>query len=272
MLALKPVGDPCWVSAARLWEDIVELRQNDSALLARAVRNLALRHDIPLIFGGVGTTDVPVTVSVGAHTSALTSLVIRPHQGLGGQALVQKRLLALPRYDRAPGITHDYDESVLGEGIVGLAVVPLMSGSRVRGLLYAGTRDDAALTPEIVSALAAEGQAASLEISVRDEVERRIGTPDLTGRLREIAHATSDQRTRQALLQLVDQPRPVAAPLTPRQREVLELAEIGLRNAEIGERLGLSEQTIKTYMRALMVRLGARSRAEAVHRYRGLRS
>jgi DNA-binding CsgD family transcriptional regulator len=248
-------------------------RQNDGALLARAARNLARYPGIPLIFGGVGTTDVPVTVSIGAQTSALTSLVIRPDRGLGGKALVQKRLLALPRYDEAPWITHDYDDPVLGEGIVGLAVVPLMSGGSVRGLLYAGTRDDEALTPEIVSALAAEGQAASLEISVRDEVERRIGTPDLTSRLREIARTTTDPQTRLALQRLIEKPEPATGqPLTPRQRQVLELAEIGLRNAEIGNRLGLSEQTVKTYMRALMVRLGARSRSEAVHRYRALRA
>ncbi|MEU4689434.1 LuxR C-terminal-related transcriptional regulator [Actinoplanes sp. NPDC023714] len=238
------------------------LRQNDGELLARAARNLARQPGIPLIFGGVGTDDVPVTVSIGAQTSALSSLVIRRERGLGGKALVEKRLLALPRYDRAPGITHDYDEPVLGEGIVGLAVVPLMSGSHVRGLLYAGTRDGEALTPEIVSALAAEGQAASLAISVRDFSER----------LREIAGSTADPVTRQELLQLIDRPRAtVADPLTPRQREVIGLAEIGLRNAEIGARLGLSEQTVKTYMRALMVRLGARSRSEAVHRYRSLR-
>ncbi|BBH69503.1 helix-turn-helix transcriptional regulator [Actinoplanes sp. OR16] len=238
------------------------LRQNDRALLARAAGNLARVPGIPLIFGGVGTTDVPVTVSIGGRTSALTSLVIRPERGLGGKALVEKRLLALPRYDSAPGITHDYDEPVLSEGIVGLAVVPLMSGSHVRGLLYAGTRDGEALTPEIVSALAAEGQAASLAISVRDFSER----------LRAIAGRTSDAATRQELLELVEQPRPaVADPLTPRQREVIELAGIGLRNAEIGARLGLSEQTVKTYMRALMVRLGARSRSEAVHRYRSSR-
>lgn len=248
-------------------------------LLARAARNLSRQADIPLIFGGVGTTDVPVTVCLGAQTSALKSLVIRPDRGLGGKALVQKRLLALPRYDRAPEITHDYDEPVLGEGVVGLAVVPLMSGSQVRGLLYAGTRQHAALTSEIVSALAAEGHSMSLELSVRDEVERRMRATEAqrtkaVGRLREIARSTRDPQTRSALHEVLEGFRPVpdgAEALTPRQREVLELAELGLRNAEIGARLGLSEQTVKTYMRALMTRLGARSRLEAVHRYRAIR-
>ncbi|WP_229076815.1 LuxR C-terminal-related transcriptional regulator [Actinoplanes sp. DH11] len=257
----------------------MSLSQADSVLLERAARNLSRRPGIPLIFGGVGTTDVPVTVCFGAQTTALRSLVVRPDRGLGGKALVQKRLLALPRYDRAPGITHDYDDLVLGEGVVGLAVVPLMSGDRVRGLLYAGTREHAALTPDVVSALAAEGQAASLEISVRDEVERRLNAADAhrtraAGRLREIARTTADPRTRRELLEVLAGFRPPGAgddTLTPRQREVLELAEVGLRNAEIGARLGLSEQTVKTYMRSLMSRLGARSRAEAVHRYRALR-
>ncbi|WP_143175352.1 response regulator transcription factor [Cryptosporangium aurantiacum] len=217
-----------------------------------------------------------MTVCVGARTSALTSMVIRPTRGLGGQALLRKQMLAVPHYDQAPGITHDYDGPVLGEGVVGLAVVPLMSGPGVRGLLYAATRERAALTLAMMSSLAAEAHAVSVEMSVRDEVERRLRSaePVLTSaaeRLRSIARTTRDPVTRTALLDLLSgsDPRPPGLDaLTPRQRDVLELAELGLRNAEIGARLGLSEQTVKTYMRALMARLGARSRQEAVYRYR----
>lgn len=52
--------------------------------------------------------------------------------------------------------------------------------------------------------------------------------------------------------------------LTPREGEVLQLLARGLTNAEIGTRLGLSEHTAKFHVGAVLGKLGARSRAEAV--------
>jgi two-component system nitrate/nitrite response regulator NarL len=52
--------------------------------------------------------------------------------------------------------------------------------------------------------------------------------------------------------------------LTPREGEVLQLLARGLTNAEIGNRLGLSEHTAKFHVGAVLGKLGARSRAEAV--------
>lgn len=51
--------------------------------------------------------------------------------------------------------------------------------------------------------------------------------------------------------------------LTKREREILALVAEGLGNAEIGERLGLAEKTVKHYMTSLFGKLGARSRVEA---------
>ncbi|MCD0451558.1 LuxR C-terminal-related transcriptional regulator [Actinocorallia sp. API 0066] len=249
------------------------MRTADEGLLARAARRLRERASV-VVFGGFGERTVPVSFCAGGETSALTSLVIRPTRGLGGKAMLRGGPLAVPRYAGARDITHDYDPQVLGEGVVGLAVVPLMRGPRIGGLLYAGTRDDTALTPDVLRGLAAEARAISLELTVRDEVDRRLRAPaDLPAPLRErlqtIASTTRDPETRADLISLLGASEPAAdGLLTARQREVVELVELGLRNAEIAARLGLSEQTVKTYMRALMTRLGARSRAEAVHLYR----
>jgi DNA-binding NarL/FixJ family response regulator len=51
---------------------------------------------------------------------------------------------------------------------------------------------------------------------------------------------------------------------TMRETEVLQLISDGLVNREIGERLFLSEETVKSHVRHLLAKLQARSRAHAV--------
>ena len=51
---------------------------------------------------------------------------------------------------------------------------------------------------------------------------------------------------------------------TMREIEVLQLISDGLVNREIGHRLFLSEETVKSHVRHLLAKLQARSRAHAV--------
>lgn len=52
--------------------------------------------------------------------------------------------------------------------------------------------------------------------------------------------------------------------LTQREREVLSLLAEGMTNEEIGERLSISPQTVRTHVQKAMVRLGATTRTQAV--------
>lgn len=54
------------------------------------------------------------------------------------------------------------------------------------------------------------------------------------------------------------------AGLTPRELEVLRLVAEGLRNVEIADRLFLSGKTVDHHMTAILAKLGARTRGEAV--------
>ena len=51
---------------------------------------------------------------------------------------------------------------------------------------------------------------------------------------------------------------------TAREIEVLQLVADGLVNREIGQKLFLSEETVKSHVRHLLAKLQARSRAHAV--------
>jgi two-component system nitrate/nitrite response regulator NarL len=55
-------------------------------------------------------------------------------------------------------------------------------------------------------------------------------------------------------------------PLTPREIEVLELLAEGLPNKAIATRLGVSDQTVKFHVAAIIAKLGAANRTEAVRR------
>jgi two-component system, NarL family, response regulator YdfI len=53
-------------------------------------------------------------------------------------------------------------------------------------------------------------------------------------------------------------------PLTPREREVLQMLASGLLNKEIASKLSISEHTVKFHVASILGKLGAATRTEAV--------
>ena len=73
------------------------------------------------------------------------------------------------------------------------------------------------------------------------------------------------ERTKAAKLRAV-----VAPPLTPRERELVELVRQGLRNRDIAAQLGVTEGTVKVYLHSIFDKVGVANRTELAIRASGL--
>jgi DNA-binding NarL/FixJ family response regulator len=89
--------------------------------------------------------------------------------------------------------------------------------------------------------------------------------------LRAVAVATKGELVapRELLGYLLNEEEPAnLAALSARQREIIRYVVEGLSNAEIGQRLFLSESTIKQHLRAAYKLLGVNNRTEAANLFR----
>lgn len=134
--------------------------------------------------------------------------------------------------------------------------------SNVKALVFTAFDTD----ERIIGAVQAGARGYLLKGAPRDE---------LFGAIRIVAQGGSTLQPVVAakLMERITSPNTTASePLTEREQEVLMLMAQGLQNKEIATQLVIGERTVKFHVSAILAKLGAGNRTEAVHmaRQRGL--
>ncbi|MEP6843654.1 MAG: LuxR C-terminal-related transcriptional regulator [Pseudolysinimonas sp.] len=260
-------------------------------LLNRSVKELSRLTGCAVAFGGLtGPDGTPLTAFAGAHAHSLDGVLIEPTHGCGGRAVVDRKPVAATHYRESSTITHHYDREVTAEGIVSLLAVPVVVDGRVRAILYCGHRVATQFGETIVRRTLKVSKALTWELSVADEVDRRLALletqwperdPDLLARerlelrelfaeVRELGRAVADPEIARRLdavgQRIVPRGMSVSVPaaLSPREIDMIAQVALGKRNSQIATHLGLTETTVKSYLSAAMHKLSASNRYEAV--------
>jgi len=113
----------------------------------------------------------------------------------------------------------------------------------------------------------------ALETGATAVLFRELDGERLAAALRAVVLGLSvlDAPFREGLLRVDPEPPPTRADLrgeelTARERDVLGLLAQGLSNRQLGRRLGISENTARFHVNAILGKLGAKSRTDAVVR------
>jgi len=258
-------------------------------VLETALERIRRASGLPVAFGGLVSADgrsTRLTDFAGTTTLALNGLVVGAGNGLGGRVMTTARPGRVEDYAADPRISHEYDAPVTTEGLRAIAAVPVAMGGPVLGVLYAGTREPLAVGGRALDAMSRVALRLGTELTVRREVERRLALVEAGSRhqctapeweevrlahadLRGLAAETSDPDLRARLQQisarLAGPARPPKGPaLAPRELDVLAMVAVGCGNAEAARRLGLLPETVKSYLRNAMRKLGTHGRVETV--------
>ncbi|MEU0440215.1 MULTISPECIES: helix-turn-helix transcriptional regulator [unclassified Streptomyces] len=253
-----------------------------------ALARLRRATGLPVVFGGLvdpGRRQMRITELSGNATVALRSLAVTSGSGLGGKAVALARPCAVTDYSVSRQISHEYDAAVAEEGLRSVLAVPVVVRRRVRGVLYGALRTaqplgdrtlSAAVTVarDVEQALVVREEAGGLLAAARAEPAAPAGSAaweqvrEAHAALRALAPRITDPALRAELLAACGLLAPGgAAPgvsLAPRELDVLACVAAGATNAATAQRLGLRPETVKSYLRSAMRRLGAHTRGEAV--------
>lgn len=254
-----------------------------------------VRHDtgLSLMFWGAARPSdghLRIDTFSGDVEGPLRGLSVKFGNGIGGRAASSRRPVAVDDYFRAEWISHHYDEVIRAEHIQGMLAIPIVVGRRVRAVLYGATRGSLAIGERALRHAAEGARELEQQLAVHDALHASVSEGQRTAqqdddperasvdwenvretftRLRILASGCVDEQMRgelNALAESLAEPtaRDPEVRLTARELDVLACIAQGMSNAEAGQALALSPETVKSYLRSSMRRLRATSRWAAV--------
>ncbi|MCS4490314.1 LuxR C-terminal-related transcriptional regulator [Corynebacterium sp. ES2794-CONJ1] len=269
--------------------DTQRLKDDEDAVRS-ALASLKTATGIPVTMFAALTPDnrLQITQWVGLRTPALQNLVIEPGVGVGGRVLTTKRPVGVSDYTRATVISHELDALIYDEGLHSVVAVPVIVNREVRGVLYVGVHSPVRLGDKVIEEVTMTARCLEQEFAINTSSRRAEGLRGgatkgrmMNGaeweqirathsKLRMLANRLDDETLRAELEELCDQ---MVAPvrvkqttkLSAREIDVLSCVALGHTNVEAAEEMGIGAETVKSYLRSVMRKLGAHTRYEAVN-------
>ena len=266
------------------------VKDDDDAIRA-SLTSLKTATGIPVALYGTLLADnrLQITQWVGLRTTSLHNLVLDPNQGVGGRVVATRRAVGVSDYTRASVISHEHDASIQDEGLHSVVAVPVIVQREIRGVLYVGVHSPVRLGEKVIEEVTMTARTLEQDLAVNSALRRTEGGKTATAKtgrvmngaeweqvrathskLRMLANRVEEGPVRKELEQLCDQMvSPVrvkqATKLSARELDVLSCVALGHTNVEAAEEMGIGAETVKSYLRSVMRKLGAHTRYEAVN-------
>lgn len=270
--------------------DSHRLKEDDDAVRA-ALASLKTATGIPVTMYAAVLPDgrLQIVQWMGLRTPALHNLILESGQGLGGRVLATRRPAGVTDYLRATNISHEKDRNIQDEGLFSLVAVPVIVNREVRGVLYVGVHSPVRLGDKVIEEVSMTARCVEQDFVVNAALRNAAAGKDAANRggqamsgaeweqvrsthskLRMLANRVDDEDVRKELESLCDQMvSPVrvkqSTKLSARELDVLSCVALGHTNVEAAEEMGIGAETVKSYLRSVMRKLGAHTRYEAVN-------
>lgn len=270
--------------------DSQRIKDDDEAVRA-ALTSLKTATGIPVTMYATLLADnrLQITHWVGLRTPALQNLIIDPGAGVGGRVVNTRRPVGVSDYTRANVISHENDRPIQDEGLHSIVAVPVIVNREIRGVLYVGVHSPVRLGDKVIEEVTMTARTLEQDLAVNSAMRRAEGGKNgaaKSGRvmngaeweqvrsthskLRMLANRVEDEALRKELELLCDQMvSPVrvkqSTKLSARELDVLSCVALGHTNVEAAEEMGIGAETVKSYLRSVMRKLGAHTRYEAVN-------
>lgn len=264
--------------------------KDDEESVRAALSSLKTATGIPVTMYATLLPDnrLQITQWVGLRTPALQNLIIDSGVGVGGRVVSTRRAVGVSDYARATTISHENDRVIQDEGLHSIVAVPVTVQREIRGVLYVGVHSPVRLGDKVIEEVTMTARTLEQDLAVNSAMRRADGAKGGAARghvmngaeweqvrsthskLRMLANRVEDEELRKELETLCDQMvSPVrvkqSTKLSARELDVLSCVALGHTNVEAAEEMGIGAETVKSYLRSVMRKLGAHTRYEAVN-------